>query len=90
MIDFPTREERRTEAQRLLEGLNGQWVADRMGISKAKVSKWKRGERVPNLEDLLRLPDATGRALDPVLHERIFGQRPEPEPDVSLKDVVGG
>ena len=73
MIDFPTPEERRTEAQRLLEGLNGQWVAERMGISKATVRLWRRGERIPDLEDLLRLPDATQRPLDVGLRARIFG-----------------
>ena len=86
MIDFPTPEERRAEAQRLLEGLGGQWVADRMShgdysVSKATVRLWRRGERIPDLEDLLRLPAATGRPLDPKLKARIFADDP---PDDAL------
>lgn len=73
MIDFPTPEERRAEAQRLLDGLNGQYVADRMGVSKATVRLWRRGDRIPDLEDLLRLPEATQRPLDAGLQARVFG-----------------
>lgn len=88
MIDFPSAEERRAEAQRLLEGLGGQWVADRMSVgdytvSKATIRLWRRGERIPDLEDLLRLPAATGRALDQDLYERLFGQVGD---DVPAKD----
>jgi transcriptional regulator with XRE-family HTH domain len=72
MIDFPTRAERRIEAQRLLEGLSPQWVAERFGNSKPTVSLWKQGTRIPNLEDLLRLVVATGRPLSRDLHDRIF------------------
>jgi hypothetical protein len=88
VIDFPTAEERRTEAQRLLDGLGGQWVAERMSmagysVSKATVRLWRRGERIPDLEDLLRLPAATDRPLDPALYRRLFGQPPE---DSLVKD----
>lgn len=83
MIDFPTPEERRAEAQRLLEALPGQWVADRMSgngysVDKATVRLWRRGERIPSLEALLRMPAATGRPLNPQLHARIFGGETEP------------
>lgn len=80
MIDFPTPEERRKEAQRLLEGLTAAWVAERIGMSKATVSKWKRGERIPDLEHLLRLPDATNRPLAASLQERLLGHSAGPEP----------
>jgi hypothetical protein len=82
MIDYPTTEERRSEAQRLLDGLAPRWVANRMSavddysIGKATVRLWKRGERVPDLEDLLRLVDATQRPLDPELRTRLFGDPP--------------
>jgi hypothetical protein len=82
MIDFPSPEERSAEAKRLLEGLAPKWVANRMSavddysIGKATVRLWKRGERVPDLEDLLRLVVATGRPLRRDLHERIFGGDP--------------
>jgi hypothetical protein len=80
MIDYPTTEERRSEAQRLLDGLAPRWVAERMrtvdyNIGKATVRLWKRGERVPDLEDLLRLVVATGRPLSRDLHDRIFGSQ---------------
>jgi len=71
MIDLPTPEERRTEAQRLLAGLNGQWVAERMSEKRSTISKWRRGERTPSLEDLLRLPGATGRPLAAHLQDRL-------------------
>ena len=86
MIDLPTPEERCLEAKRLLEGLNGQWVADRVGVSKATVRLWRRGERIPDLEDLLRLPGATGRSLDPAIAERVSRLVNDYEP-VSVKDV---
>ena len=78
MIEYPTAEERRAEAKRLLDGLSGQWVADRMTddehhVSKATVRLWRRGDRIPDLEDLLRLADATQRPLSPLLRARIFG-----------------
>ena len=81
MIDYPTAEERRMEAQRLLDGLAPRWVAERMRsadytIGKATIRLWKRGERVPDLEDLLRLVEATQRPLDPDLRMRIFGDQP--------------
>jgi transcriptional regulator with XRE-family HTH domain len=94
MIDFPTKAERRIEAQRLLEGLNSQWVAERFGNSKATVRLWKSGERTPKLEDLLRLVVATGRPLSPDLHGRIFGtaatEKTRPgEPERATKRTEG-
>jgi transcriptional regulator with XRE-family HTH domain len=80
MIDFPTKAERRTEAQRLLEGLNSQWVAERFGNSKATVRLWKSGERTPKLEDLLRLVVATGRPLSRDLQQRISVATQETRP----------
>jgi hypothetical protein len=82
VIDFPSPEERREEAMRLLEALPGQWVAERMSdggysVSKATVRLWRRGDRVPELEDLLRMPAATGRPLDPKLRARIFDGEPD-------------
>src|SRR6185312_14182507 len=71
MIDLPTPEERRAEAQRLLAGLNGEYVAQRMGEKRSTISKWRRGERTPSLEDLLRLPGATGRPLAGHLQARL-------------------
>jgi transcriptional regulator with XRE-family HTH domain len=51
---------------------------DDYNIGKATVRLWKRGERVPDLEDLLRLVDATQRPLDPELRTRIFGGSLDP------------
>ena len=81
MIDFPTPSERRAEAQRLLEGLNGQWVAERMGFHKNTINFWRSGKRIPNLENLLRLAAATGRPLASDLQQRLFGADPPPEKD---------
>ena len=71
---------------RLLEALPGQWVAERMSgdgysVSKATVRLWRRGDRIPDLEDLLRMPAATGRPLNPRLRARIFGSEPD-EPSI--------
>jgi transcriptional regulator with XRE-family HTH domain len=41
-----------------------------MGISKATVRLWRRGERIPEMQDLLRLPKATNRPLNPTLRSR--------------------
>jgi transcriptional regulator with XRE-family HTH domain len=71
MIDLPTPEERKAEAQRLLAGLNGQWVAERMDRDRNTIALWKSGKRIPDLEDLLRLPDATNRPLSTSLRERL-------------------
>ena len=83
MIDFPTDEERRAEAQRLIDGLSGRWVAERMTsdgrkIGKETINLWRNGKRIPDLEDLIRLTYATGRPLDPQLRTRIFGGDPVP------------
>jgi transcriptional regulator with XRE-family HTH domain len=90
MIDLPTPEERRTEAQRLLAGLNGQYVAERMGESKSTISKWRRGERTPSLEDLLRLPGATGRQLAGHLQDRLRRIGISDDEEESLRGAVEG
>jgi transcriptional regulator with XRE-family HTH domain len=94
VIDFPTSEERRAEAQRLLEGLSGPWVAGRMtgedySVSKATIRLWRSGERIPDLEDLLRLPEATGRPLDEQLRARIFGDDAPPPVTAEKDDALG-
>lgn len=68
----PTRDERRAEARRLLDGLNGQWVARRMGMGDATISAWRRGDRVPDLGDLLALAIAVGRPLAAELDDRVI------------------
>lgn len=86
MIDLPTPEERKTEAQRLLAGLTGAWVAKRMGRDRNTIALWTSGKRTPNLEDLLRLPGATKRPLSASLQERLARyvesiSSPEGDPD---------
>jgi transcriptional regulator with XRE-family HTH domain len=71
MIDLATPEERRAEAQRLLAGLNGQWVAERMSRDRNTIALWKSGKRIPDLQDLLKLPSATKRPLSAWLQERL-------------------
>ena len=70
-MNAPDRGTRRSEARRLLEGLNARWVAERMGVGDATVSAWRRGDRVPELGDLLALAIAVGRPLDRELDAQI-------------------
>jgi transcriptional regulator with XRE-family HTH domain len=90
MIDLPTPEERKAEAQRLLDGLTGAWVAERMDRDRNTIALWKSGKRIPDLEDLLRLPGATNRPLTAQMQERLVryieGVRSSAEDEVRAAD----
>lgn len=70
-MQAPTREELSAEAKRLLEGLSGGWVAERMGVSDATVGAWRRGTRVPDLGAVLLLAIITRRPLAPEIDAQV-------------------
>ncbi len=58
------------------KGLSQETLAQQLGISRQSVSKWERGEALPETDKLPALAQALGVSLDTLL----TGQQPESEP----------
>ena len=56
-------------------GLSQEALANELGISRQAVSRWERGEALPDTENLIALADLFGVTLD----ELVRGSSPEPE-----------
>ena len=61
------------------EGLTQEQLADRLGVTRQSVSKWKGGAAVPELGKLVALADLFGVTLDDLVRE----EREVPEPGIS-------
>jgi len=59
-------------------------LAEELGVHPDLVRRWVRGERGPQLDDLITMADMIGASLD-----EIFGRRQEAEPgDLSTREVA--
>jgi Zn-dependent peptidase ImmA (M78 family)/DNA-binding XRE family transcriptional regulator len=67
------------------QGLNQSAIAKQMGLSRAAVSKWFKGQSFPRPAELLKL----GRLLGMRHGELILNLKPEPEPLVAFRKRKG-
>ena len=52
---------------RMAQGLSQEELGNQLGLSRQAVSKWERGESVPDLVNLMALADLYGMAIDEIV-----------------------
>ena len=66
-------------------GLSQEELADKLAVSRQAVSKWERGEALPDTDNLIRLARLYNVSID-----EIVGYAPEKETSADENKVAGG